>query len=772
MDKYQGLSGAEVEKVRVTYGYNQIEDKKINPIYSFAVKFWGPVPWLLELVILLTLITHRYIDTIAVAFLLLFNIIMAFVHEYRAQNAIEFLKQKISVSALTLRDAIWQTLPARELVPGDIISIKLGDIIPADIELLNGDISVDQSVITGESLPLYKKSSDKAYMGSFVVRGGAIAKVINTGKNTFFGKAAELIKIAKVKSQLEKVVFSLIQYMSIFASIIIVVLALYAFNTHIPLSEIIPMAIVMILPVIPVALPAAFTMANAIGSTLLAREGILVTSLSAIESAASMDILCTDKTGTITKNKIETAAIRPYYDYTENDIIYFAKMASEDISEDLLEKAIINYHHKNNIDDNKYNYTKVGFEVFDPDTKMSKAVLKAGEAEIHVIKGSPLTVITPRSKQENSLYDDIENLSRKGLRTIAIAIDVDNFRQIIGLIGFADPLRDDSKKLVEDIKNMGVKVVMLTGDGPTTAQQIAIEAGIDGKICTKQDIQNNINQCGIFAGIYPEDKFNIVRSLQKDHVVGMTGDGVNDAPALKQSNFGIAVANATDVAKSSAGVVLTNEGLINILSAIKVSRQIYQRMLTYVFNKTIKAFDTVITIFISFFILKFFIMTPHLIIMKLIFNDFVTLSITTDNTNYSQKPDKWEIKKIALAAIGLSILTITTCLFLIFFYGIHIFQLNHDQIRTFAFFIIVNVGQLSLIIIRERKSILLAKIPSTWLLFSIILTIVSTSVMAATGIFMYPVGWKIIVVTLITLVGIGILYELYKLILFRLLNIE
>lgn len=731
--EYKGLTTEQAKEHIEKYGKNEIPEKKIPTWLKLLKKFWGPIPWLLEFTCALTFILHKYADSIAIFGLLIFNGVISFWHELSAENALELLKKHLNIKAKVLRDDKWQELDAAEIIIDDITLLQSGFAVPADIEILEGIISVDQSAITGESLPKSLKLGDTAYMGSFVVRGEAIGKVVNIGQNTFFGKSAKLVQEAGAKTELEKVVFELVKYLFIFGVLLIIALFGLSLSKGFDIKYILPILVVMLLPIIPAALPAAFTLSTALGAKELAKNGVLTTRLSAIESAASMDILCTDKTGTITKNKITIEKILPVDNFTEKDVICYASLSSDPKQKDPIENAIFEY-----LKDECENKEKISFEPFDPSNKYSMAKISEDSKEIYIYKGSPKVAPIKSQKQK----DMFEELASMGFRVLAVWIRKDNEDILVGFIGLSDPPREDSKELIQKITDLGVSVKMITGDTDQTAKHIADLVGIEGDVCSSKDIKES---CGVFAGVLPEDKFKIVKTYQKmGHTVGMTGDGINDAPALKQASFGIAVSNATDVAKAAASVVLTDEGLVNIVSAIVLSRKIYQRLLTYVFSKTIRVFAITITIFTFFLIDNTFILTTKMIISMFFYNDFLTLSLATDNVGYSKTPDKWNIKNISFVSFVFGAFSTIWIILTIYILGHKIFHLDIKSIKTITFLALVLTIPISIFSVRER-GFLTKHMPSKTLFGSMIFAILGSNLMAYFGMLMKAIPLDLIV---------------------------
>ncbi|WP_340695281.1 plasma-membrane proton-efflux P-type ATPase [Hydrogenobacter thermophilus] len=728
----QGLTSEQAEENIKRYGFNEIEEKKEHVLLKFLKKFISPIPLLLELTMLFLIILGKYYDSLVILGLLIFNVILSFSHEISVDRVIQLLKKHLDIRVRVLRDGQWKDIPSRLLTMDDIVLLQSGFIVPADIEILEGNISVDQSSITGESLPKSLKSGDVAYMGSLVVRGEAIGKVVAVGSSTFYGKSAKLVQEAGNKTQLEIIVFKLVEYLSLFSLFLIVTLLGLSVVDKKPLEEVLPLLTVLLIPIIPVALPTAFTIATALGAKELAQEGILVTKLSAIESAAGMDILCIDKTGTITKSKIQVTKVIPYSGFSEEEVICMGALASDPKQKDPIENAIYEY-----LSDKLScleNYEVKDFEPFDPSKKYSKAKVLINQEDVEVYKGSPKVAPIPEDA-----HKIIEGMALEGLRIICVWKVSKGKVKFLGFIGFSDPIREDSKKLIDKLKALGVNVKMLTGDTKDTAKRIASLVGIEGDVC---DTKNIREECGVFAEVFPEDKFSIVRAFQKmGHIVGMTGDGINDAPALKQADLGIAVSNATDVAKSSASAVLTKEGLTNMLSLIILSRKIYQRLLTYVFSKTIRVFLIILNIFVYYIIYNEYLLTTKMVLSLFFFNDFITISLATDNVTYSKKPEKWNIKRLTLASFILGLFCVIWVLFLILFIGKEVLHLDAQQTKTLSFLAIVLSIPVSILSIRD-KGYFIKTPPSKYLLVAMTFSIIASNLMAVLGIFMFPIDLK------------------------------
>ena len=553
----------------------------------------------------------------------------------------------------------------KEIVPGDIIAVGLGDIVPADAKIMSGELSVDQSALTGESLPVETRQSDIIYSSSVVRRGEARCVVVNTGANTYFGKTAELVKIAKPKSHQEEVMMAVVKYMMYLGIAASVLVSVYVLVMHLGMLLILTFAVIFLMGAVPVALPAVLTIVQSVGAMELAKKGALVTRLDSIEDAASIDVLCLDKTGTITQNKLSVTDSIPFSGYTKEDVITIAALASQEEGMDIIDLAVIEYAKNTRVDLNAYK--QISYTPFNPSVKRTEAIIEADGKRFKAVKGAAQVVISLCRGIDKEAIEKanrtIEEFSRKGYRTIAVARsegdDLDNLK-LVGLLPMADPPRPDSKSMIEEARKLGIKPMMLTGDNIAIAKEIADQVGIGSNIIRMADIEGLsedeqvkvVEESDGFAEIYPEDKYKIVKLLQsRGHMVGMTGDGVNDAPALKQAEMGIAVSNSTDVAKASASVVLTEPGMSVIIDAVTISRQTYQRMLTWVINKVTKVIEFVGLLTLSFFWLHEIVLSLLGMSLLVFANDFVTMSLATDHVKHTSNPNKWNVKNITLASL-------------------------------------------------------------------------------------------------------------------------
>jgi H+-transporting ATPase len=749
-----GLKVSEFRMRLETFGYNEIAEKKKKPLLEFLLRYWGPMPWLLELAMGLSFLLKHYLEGIIIFVLLTVNAVIGHMHSRGSQKAVELLKKKLAIKAKVLRDGVWIKIDARELVPGDLITVTLGDIVPADAKILSGELSIDSSALTGESLPVETHQSDIIYSSAIVRRGKAKCIVVNTGASTYFGKTTELVKIAKPKSHQEAVMIAMVRYMMYFGISALILVLAYGLFMHMQehLVTVLTLAVIFLMGAVPVALPAVLTIVQAVGAMELASKGVLVTRLDSIEDAASIDVLCFDKTGTITQNRLSVNDAVPFSGYRKEDVVVTAALASQQEGMDLMDSAVLEYAKATGIDLKPYH--QISFKPFDPSIKRTEAAIEVDGRRIKAVKGAAQVIMSlcrdmdqETRQKANGIIDEF---SRHGYRTIAVARSdgggLDDFK-FAGLLPLSDPPRPDSMSMIAEAKKLGIKPMMLTGDNMAIAREIADQVGIGRNIIRMTDIQGLseyeqvriVGESNGFAEIYPEDKYKVVKLLQsRGHMVGMTGDGVNDAPALKQAEMGIAVSNSTDVAKASASVVLTKPGIGVIINAVTISRQTYQRMLTWVINKVTKVIEFVGLITLSFFWLHDIVLTLLGMSLLVFANDFVTMSLATDHVKHTSNPNTWNVRNITLASLVPGMLLVVEGMIVIIM-GKNYFQLEWEKLRTLVMLNLIFNSQFRVLIVRERRHFW-SSIPSKELLILSAATILAFALLSVYGIFVPPLA--------------------------------
>ncbi|MGA3126258.1 MAG: plasma-membrane proton-efflux P-type ATPase [Candidatus Korobacteraceae bacterium] len=764
-----GLTGDEARALLAKYGPNAMPDTTIQPWRMVLGKFWAPVPWMLEAAIILQAVLHEYVEAAVIAGLLVFNAALGFFQEGRAQATLAVLKSRLALTASARRDGAWKNVPATELVPGDTVKLSLGGVVAADVKLIDGSILLDQSMLTGESVPIEAGAGLQTYAGALVRRGEATATVTATGIRTKFGHTSELVRTAHVESTQQKTVVRVVRNLAIFNGVIILLLIAYANSRRMPIGEIIPLVLTAILASIPVALPATFTLAAAIGAKALARMGVLPTRLSAVDESATLDVLCSDKTGTLTLNKLALTTVHPETGFDEAHLLGMAVLASSDGGQDPVDTAIRAAAAKSKIADLP-KLTK--FIPFDPSNKMSEATaVDANGGTVRIVKGA-FAVVIKLTEAMPTAAATAQQLEEKGFRVLAVAVGDATTMRLAGLIALSDPPRTDAADLIKELNTLGVRTVMITGDAPATAAIIAKAVGLDGTICPPGPIPESVHpeDFSVFAGVLPEDKYHIVQAFQKGgHTVGMCGDGANDAPALRQAQMGIAVSTATDVAKSAAGIVLTKPGLEGVVAAVKEGRVTFQRILTYTLNSITKKIVQVLFLAAGLIMTGHAILTPMLMVIIMITGDFLGMSLTTDNVRPSSKPNAWRVGNLTIAGVfmGLSELVFCTAVLAI---GKFRMGFGIETLRTLAFVVIVFGNQATTYTNRTRQSLWSTR-PSLWLVLSSVVDLSIASTLGICGIAMVPLPLLVMSGTLAAAVVFALIVDVVKIPIFNRLKI-
>jgi H+-transporting ATPase len=755
----RGLTQEEAKKRLSEYGPNALEEKKSNPLLKFLSYFWGPIPWMIEAAAILSGIVQHWVDLIIIVVLLVFNAVVGFWQEHQAANAVEALKRQLAHSARVKRDGNWEEVDAATLVPGDIIRLRLGDIIPADAKLAEGDyLSVDQSALTGESLPVDKKPGDVAYSGSIAKQGEMLALVTATGMNTYFGKTARLVSSAKSVSHFQKAVLTIgdyLIYLSLGLASLLVLSMLFRGDSLFSLFQ---FALILIVSAIPVAMPAVLSVTMAIGAVTLARMKAIVTRLESIEEMAGMDILCSDKTGTLTQNHLTLGEPVLFGVKDAQEMILMGSLASKSEDRDAIDMAVIS-----GLKDSKTldAYTQLKFIPFDPVHKRTEAEIRGPSGEsFKVTKGAPQVVLA-LCRAEGELADRInakvDEFATRGFRTLGVARSVSGGAwQFLGLLPLFDPPREDSAETIQTAGEHGISVKMVTGDNLAIAKQTASQLGLGKEIyladeffrqgneqravSPKQALQ--VEAADGFAQVFPEHKFEIVKTLQAlGHIVGMTGDGVNDAPALKQANTGIAVSGATDAARSAAALVLTAPGLSIILRAVEEARTIFERMNSYAIYRITETIRIMFFVVMAMIVFNFYPITTIMIILLALLNDLPIMTIAYDNTWLDPKPVRWEMRRVLSVATVLGLIGVLETFGLLIIAKV-LLKLDQAQIQTFIYLKLAVAGHLTLFVARTRRPFLTKPYPAPVLLLAILGTQAAAALIAGFGFLVTPIPWS------------------------------
>ncbi|MGC9162443.1 MAG: plasma-membrane proton-efflux P-type ATPase [Thiomonas sp.] len=762
-DPAKGLSTAEASTRLARFGPNAIREKTAPAWRQLLAKFWAPVPWMLEAVIVLQILLGRGVEALIIAALLVFNAVVAFVQEQRAKDALALLRRRLQVNARVLRDGRWQQIPAEQLVPGDVVHVRAGDIVPADLLLFDGAVSLDQAALTGESLPVDAAAGKPAYASAIVRQGEASGTVTATGARTTFGRTAELVRASVAPSHMQRTIFAIVKRLVAFDAVLVALVIGFALWHHLPLLDTAVFALMLLVASVPVALPATYTLATAVSSLRLARQGVLVTRLPAVEEAAAMDTLVSDKTGTLTQNSLRFAAAIALAPGADDDaVLRAAALASDEATQDPLDLAVLDAARARKLLDDAP--ARTAFHPFDPATRRSEGIYTVDGKPWHAVKGAA-SVIGPLcrlgSAQQQALDQTEKQLASSGARVLAVAAGADDALQLLGVVGLSDPPRPDAAELIARIKQLGVRVCMATGDAEETARAIGAKLGLGTRVCqAKPEALQHPEQCDLFARVLPEDKHHIVARLQQTgHVTGMTGDGVNDAPALRQAELGIAVASATDVAKAAAGVVLTDPGLSGVLTVLREGREVHRRMLTYTLNKVLRTLEIVLFLTLGLLLTGQFLISPLLIVLMLFANDFATMSIATDRVQPAALPQRWQVGKLMGASIVLALLS------LLFAAAVYVWAhaqgLNPAQLQTVVFLLLVFGNQAGIYLLRSDGP-LWRLAPSAWMAAASLGDVLVVCLLAGLGVLMAALPWPVVGAVLLATVVFTLLLDALK----------
>jgi H+-transporting ATPase len=735
----EGLTSEQARQRFAEFGPNAIQEVRSHRWKDFLEKFWAPVPWMLETAIVLQIGLGEYVGAAMVGALLLFNSTLGFIQEGRAGAALDALKQRLALSALVRRDGQWIRLAASELVPGDAIRLPLGALVPADARIVSGTVMADQSMLTGESVPVDAGPGTEVYAGAIVRRGQAVAEVTATGPATYFGRVAELVRLAHAASTEQSAVFSVTRNLVAVNGAVAALIIVYAYTVALPVADLVRLALTALLATVPVALPATFTLSAAFAAQLLARHGVLLTRLSAAHEAAAMDVLCVDKTGTLTRNSLGVVEVAAMPGFDRQRVLALAALASSEADQDPIDGAIRAAAMQS--ETSATILRSLRLVPFDPATRIAEAfVLDPDGNELRIVKGA-IEVVAALVEPSGSATAPTAFLD-SGNRVIAVATGTPQAMRMAGFVALSDPPRADTAALVRMLRELHVRVLMVTGDAPATATVVARAVGIQGAVYSGEQAPSGLNAAdfGVFARFAPEQKYRLVRALQgQGHVVGMCGDGANDAAALRQAQIGIAVSTATDAAKAAAGMVMTEAGLAGIVFAIREGRIGFQRLLTYTFNMLVKKFEIVLFLAMGLALTGKAVMTPALMVLLFMTNDFLSMSLTTDRASPAASPSVWRMHDITAAAVvfGVCKLVFSTAILAFGSFRLHY---STEQLQTLAFVTLVFGNQATVYVLRERRRMWSSK-PGTWVLVSSVTGVAVAGGLALSGTLMAPLPW-------------------------------
>jgi H+-transporting ATPase len=750
----EGLQGAEAAKRLAQYGPNEIVEKKVNPFLKFLGYFWGPIPWMIEGAVVLSAVVRHWPDFFIILTLLVANAVVGFWEENQAGNAIAALKAKLAVKTRVKRDGVWTTPSARDLVPGDIIRLRMGDIVPADARLLEGDsLEVDQSALTGESLPASRGPGEAVFSGSIVRQGEIEAVVFATGAGTYFGKTAQLVQEANTVSHFQKAVLKIGNFLILIAAVLVVIILAVALHRGDPLFTTLQFALVLTVAAIPVAMPTVLSVTMAVGARLLAKKQAIVSRLTAIEEMAGVNVLCADKTGTLTQNKLTLGAPFCVPDVTSDQVILNGAWASRAENNDTIDLAVLG-----GVKDpaSLKGFELIHFQPFDPVHKRTEAVLKTKQGEtFKVTKGAPQVILQlagNAAQVKSSVDKAVNEFAARGFRSLGVArAEGDGPWRFIGVLPLFDPPREDAKDTIATAGTMGVKVKMVTGDALAiaieTARKLDMGANIldasglgDSKKAESAETGDAIEKADGFAQVFPEHKFHILDVLQRrGRIVGMTGDGVNDAPALKKADCGIAVSDATDAARAAADIVLMTPGLSVIIDAIQESRKIFQRMNSYAIYRIAETIRVLLFMTLSILMFNFYPVTAVMIVLLALLNDGAILSIAYDRVHYSNQPEQWNMRRVLMVSSVLGVAGVVAS-FGLFVIGERVFHLSRDVIQSLIYLKLSVAGHMTIFVTRTEGPFWSIR-PSRILLGAVVGTQILATLITVYGFLMTPIGW-------------------------------
>jgi H+-transporting ATPase len=747
-----GLSSTEASALLERFGPNALDENKVSLFERLSRYFWGPIPWMIEAAAILSAALKDWPDFAIIMTMLLVNAAVDFWQENKAGSAIDALKQQLALTARVLRDSKWKHIPAKELVPGDIVHLRIGNVVPADMTLLSGDyLSADESALTGESLPVDKNIGELAYSGSVVKLGEMTCVITQTGMNTFFGKTAGLVQSASTKSHFQKAVLSIGNFLILTTLALVILIFIVALFRQTPIWETVQFCLILTVAAIPVALPTVLSVTMAVGAQKLAKMKAIVSRLVAIEELAGVDVLCADKTGTLTQNKLTVGDLQPAKGISAAELILAAQLASNPEDPDAIDSAVLAASSEQ---ESKKDYIVKSFTPFDPVSKRTEVSIQHGDQTILFSKGAPQVIvqlIQANPTQQKTIEMAVDKLAAEGYRALCAARKLPNATwEFLGLIPVFDPPREDAASTIETIKKMGVSIKMITGDHEAIAHQIAGKLGLGNNIIsadkvfssgTDGEIADRIVDAQGVARVLPEHKFKIVQVLQeRDHIVAMTGDGVNDAPALKQADAGIAVSGATDAARAAADLVLTSSGLSVIASAIEEARRIFERMTSYATFRIAETIRVLLFMTLSILIFDFYPVTAIMIVLLAVLNDFPIMMIAYDNTSVADKPVRWNMRRVLTIATVLGVMGVVES-FLLFWYADTVLNIPRDVIQTLIFLKLLIAGHLTIYVTRNQRWFFQRPWPNLRLFVTTEATQVLGTLVAVYGIFVTPIGW-------------------------------
>jgi H+-transporting ATPase len=761
-DPAKGLDDAEAARRLAVFGANEIREKEEPVWHRIARRFWGPIPWMIEAAGILSAVVGKWEDFGIIGVMLLVNAGLDFLQEHRALNALRALKQHLSAEIIALRGGRFLTVPARDLVPGDIVKLRIGNIVPADVQLLRGDyLLIDQSAFTGESLPVSKKAGDVAYASTVVKQGEMLAAVVNTGADTNFHSVVALIAKASLeeRSHFQKMVIKVGNFLIFITIGLVALITLVALLRHEVFLEIARFAMVLTVASIPVALPAVMSVTMAIGALNLARRQAIVSRLTAIEELAGVDVFCCDKTGTLTKNEMRVSEPVPAAGHDARELLRAAALASRPENNDPIELPIFRYIDEHFPDSDWKTYEQISFTPFDPVRKRTEAEVRRGSERFVAVKGAAQVLLGMTrfpEEETRAVARRVDELAAKGYRTLAVGLRRgDSPLELLGLIPLFDPPRDDSREVIREMQDHGIAVKMVTGDNAAIAREVGGLLGLKRRTVRAAELAGGagpdltaeraemlrLDQADVFAEVVPEDKYHIVDALQKaGHFVGMTGDGVNDAPALRKADCGVAVSAATDAARAAADIILTTPGLGIINEGVKQARMTFERMKSYATFRIAETLRIILFMTLSIIVFNFYPVTAVMIIILALLNDIPIMAIAYDNARIDERPVRWNMRELLTISTILGLTGVASSL--LFFLILESLRLPLALVQPMMFVKLDVAGHSTIYLTRSGERHFWQKpYPSLKLLIPAMATRITGTVIGVYGLFMAPIGW-------------------------------
>jgi H+-transporting ATPase len=753
----EGLSAQAAAERLDHYGPNELPRHRRSALLQLLGYFWGPIPWMIEIAALLSLVVRHFVDLAIVLVLLVFNAAVGFWEEHQAQGAVDRLQEHLAPAARARRDGVWTTIPARELVPGDLVKVHIGQVVPADLVLLAGDkLSVDQSALTGESLTVHRGAGEVVYSGSVVKGGEMEALVSGTGAHTYLGRTAELVDQARPRSHFQQAVLAVGRYLIYMTLGLVAVLLGVGLLRQTRMLELAQFALILTVAAIPVAMPAVLSVTMAAGAMALSRMKAIVTRLESIEEMAGVDVLCSDKTGTLTKNQLTVGELLPAVegDEGERELLRAAALATREDSDDAIDRAVLEAAR----DQRREDLEQAAFVPFDPVHKRTEATVRGEGETFKVTKGAPQVVLALCERGPDDIGRQLDQLAARGYRALGVArTDGSDAWRFLGLIPLYDPPRDDARETLAQAREHGIEVKMVTGDNVAIGREIAAQLGLGRKILPADALgtghedlhdaksaRSAVERANGFAEVFPEHKYTIIKELQeRGHLVGMTGDGVNDAPALKQADVGIAVSGATDAARGAAALVLTEPGLSVIVRAVEQARRIFSRMTAYTIYRITETVRIMFFMVAAMIYYGFYPITAVMIILLALLNDLPIMAIAYDRTRLEPRPVRWDMRAIlavssALGGIGL----VET--FGLLYLARSVYGMALPELQSLIFLKLVVAGHLTLLVARTRGWLVSRPRPAPVLLAAVLATQTLAALMVGLGWFVAPLPWTVI----------------------------